>query len=86
MVTPQEITAEPWCAAPTPCAPRTTTGEKRAPSVRDVLDDAARTRLVGTIVGRLRGGVTEPVLQRAFEYWRNVDKDLGDRVEHGVRA
>jgi catalase len=30
--------------------------------------------------------VTEPVLQRAFDYWRNVDKALGDRVENGVRA
>ena len=30
--------------------------------------------------------MTEPVLQRAFEYWRNVDKDLGDRIEPGVRA
>jgi catalase len=30
--------------------------------------------------------VTEPVLQRAFEYWRNVDKDLGGKVEAGVRA
>jgi catalase len=26
------------------------------------------------------------VLTRAFEYWRNVDKSLGDRVEQGVRA
>ncbi len=54
--------------------------------VRDVLDDAARSRLVGNIIGHLRDGVTEPVLQRAFEYWRNVDKDLGDRIEQGVRA
>ena len=45
--------------------------------VREVLDDAARERLVSNIVGHLLGGVTEPVLQRAFEYWRNVDKDLG---------
>ena len=30
--------------------------------------------------------MTEPVLQRAFEYWRNVDKNLGDKVEAGVRA
>ena len=30
--------------------------------------------------------MTEPVLQRAFEYWRNVDKNLGDRIEAGVRA
>jgi catalase len=54
--------------------------------VRDVFDDAARTRLVSNIVGHLLDGVTEPVLLRAFEYWRNVDKDLGDRVEQGVRA
>ncbi|MCC3315151.1 catalase [Nocardia africana] len=54
--------------------------------VRQVLDDAARERLVDNIVGHLLKGVSEPVLARAFEYWRNVDKDLGDRVESGVRA
>jgi len=54
--------------------------------VREVLDDAGRARLVSNIVGHLLNGVTEPVLQRAFEYWRNVDKDLGDKVEAGVRA
>jgi catalase len=54
--------------------------------VRDVLDDSARERLVSNIVGHLLDGVTEPVLHRAFEYWRNVDKELGDRVETGVRA
>ena len=54
--------------------------------VRKVLDDAARQRLVNNIVGHLLNGVSEPILVRAFEYWRNVDKDLGDRVEQGVRA
>jgi catalase len=54
--------------------------------VRDVLGGAARERLVGNIVGHLLNGVSEPVLQRAFEYWRNVDKALGDQVEKGVRA
>ncbi|NMH96263.1 catalase [Pseudonocardia acidicola] len=54
--------------------------------VRTVLDDPARERLTDNIVGHLLDGVTEPVLQRAFEYWRNVDKDLGDKVEAGVRA
>jgi catalase len=54
--------------------------------VREVLDDAARERLVNNIVGHLLDGVTEPVLARAFDYWRNVDKNLGDRVESGVRA
>jgi catalase len=54
--------------------------------VREILDDAARERLASNIVGHLLGGVSEPILQRAFEYWRHVDKDLGDRIEQGVRA
>ena len=45
----------------------------------------ARPAWSDNIVGHLLNGVTEPVLQRAFEYWRNVDKDLGKRVEKGVR-
>jgi catalase len=54
--------------------------------VRDVLDDSARQRLVSNIVGHLLNGVSEPVLLRAFEYWRNVDNDLGERIESGVRT
>lgn len=54
--------------------------------VREVLDDAGRARLVDNIVGHLLNGVSEPVLEHAFEYWRNVDKDLGGRIEAGVRA
>jgi catalase len=49
-------------------------------------NDAERDRLVANIVGHLLDGVTEPVLERAFEYFRNVEKDLGDRVEKGVRG
>ncbi len=53
--------------------------------VRHVLDDAARDRLVSNTVAHLRNGVTEPVLQRAFDFLRHVDKTLGDRIEEGVR-
>ncbi len=53
--------------------------------VREVLDDAARERLASNIIGHLLNGATEPVLQRAFQYWRNVDKNLGDKIEAGVR-
>jgi catalase len=54
--------------------------------VRQVMDDAARDRLVANTVAQLRGGVTEPVLRRTFDYLRKVDQSLGDRVEQGVRA
>ncbi|WP_235041713.1 catalase [Vreelandella profundi] len=54
--------------------------------VRDVMDDAARERLVSNVVGHLSGGVSEPVLERAFEYWRNIDQDVGDRIAKGVKG
>ncbi|MBW0101804.1 catalase [Pseudonocardia sp. KRD291] len=53
--------------------------------VREVLDDAGRERLIGNVSGHLQAGVSEPVLQRAFEYWRNIDKNLGDRIADAVR-
>jgi catalase len=30
--------------------------------------------------------VKEPVLSRVFEYWRNIDPDLGKKIEEGVRS
>ncbi|MGY2703034.1 MULTISPECIES: catalase [unclassified Nocardioides] len=53
--------------------------------VRDVMDAAERDRLVSNIVGHLLAGVTAPVLERAFAYWRCVDADVGQQVEAGVR-
>jgi catalase len=53
--------------------------------VREVMDEAERNRLVDNVVGHLRASVSEPVLQRAFDYWRNIDRNLGDRIEKGVR-
>jgi catalase len=54
--------------------------------VREVMDDDARDRLVSNIAGHLSDGVSDPVLERAFEYWKNVDRNLGERVEQAVRA
>lgn len=48
--------------------------------VRKVMDDAQRDRLVSNVVGHLSDGVSEPVLKRAFEYWRNIDQEVGDRI------
>lgn len=54
--------------------------------VRDVMDDAQRERLVSNVAGHLADGVSDPVLQRAYEYWRRVDDDLGDRIERAVKS
>jgi catalase len=53
--------------------------------VRDVMDDAERARLVSNVAGHLRDGVTEEVLQHTFEYWKNIDKETGDKIEAAVR-
>jgi len=54
--------------------------------VRKVMDDAARSRLVSNVRGHLKKGVSAPVLERALEYWRNIDKEIGDRIAKGMNA
>jgi catalase len=46
-----------------------------------VMDDAERSRLVDTVSGMLAGIQGDEILQRAFEYWRNIDKPTGERIE-----
>ena len=48
------------------------------------MDEAAKERLVSNVVGHLSDGVTGPALVRAFQYWRNIDQEIGDRIERGV--
>src|SRR5690606_35839277 len=54
--------------------------------VRDVFGDAERQALIDQVAGSLLGGVREPVLGRAIQYWKNVDADVGARIETKVRA
>jgi catalase len=54
--------------------------------VREVFDEAQRQALVDQVSGSLLGGVREPVLSRAFEYWKSVDADVGRRIEAQVKA
>ncbi|MGH2886851.1 MAG: catalase, partial [Solirubrobacteraceae bacterium] len=54
--------------------------------VREVLDDDARDRLVSNISGHLLKGVSDKVMARAIQYWKNVDQHLGERVEQAVGA
>jgi catalase len=54
--------------------------------VREVMDPAERNRLASNIIGHASNNVTEEVLARVFQYWTNVDAELGAKVEAGVRA
>jgi catalase len=54
--------------------------------VRQVLDDAARARLVSNVSGHLKNGVSAPILERALQYWRNIDKEVGDSIAANVNG
>ena len=54
--------------------------------VRDIWNDAQRAEFVDTVAGHLLGGVKGDVLERAFDYWKNVDGDTGKKIEEKVRA
>jgi catalase len=49
--------------------------------INQVLNDAQRARLVDNVSGALTGVVSQEILGRAFEYWRNIDKSVGDKIE-----
>jgi len=38
------------------------------------------------VVGHLSKGVSDPVLERAIGYWRNIDKETGDRIAEGLKG
>jgi len=54
--------------------------------VREVLDDDQRERLVANVAGHLSDGVSDAVLARAFQYWKNIEPELGERIEQAVGA
>ncbi|SJM58819.1 catalase [Gulosibacter sp. 10] len=51
--------------------------------VREVWNDEQRAQFVETVAGSL-ATVEEPVLSRAFQYWKNVDAECGDRIQKTV--
>ena len=53
--------------------------------VRDVFDDEQRNQLVDQVAGSLLGGVRSPVLERALDYWKRIDANVGRRIEEKVR-
>jgi catalase len=47
----------------------------------EVMDDAARDRLIDTVSNILSGLGREEVLQRAFAFWRSIDTAVGSVIE-----
>ncbi|WP_019157323.1 catalase [Brevibacterium senegalense] len=49
--------------------------------VREVYTQEQRDRLVETVTGSLIPEVEEPVLSRVFQYWKNIDAEVGQAIE-----
>ena len=54
--------------------------------VREIWNHALRAEFVANVTGHLLGGVKGEVLEKAFDYWKNVDADTGKLIEANVRA
>ena len=54
--------------------------------INRVMDDGQRQRLVSNVAGALSSVKRQEVLARAFEYWRSIDKTIGDRIEAATTA
>ncbi|QTE31378.1 catalase [Pengzhenrongella sicca] len=53
--------------------------------VRDVMDDAARDRLVETLTGHVGAVKAADIRERAVAYWTSVDPGIGARVAAAIR-
>jgi catalase len=51
---------------------------------RQVFSDIDRQHLVANVVGHLSKGVLPRIQDKAIEYWRSVDSDLGAQVAKGL--
>jgi len=54
--------------------------------VREIWNQALRAEFVANVTGHLLGSVKGEVLEKAFDYWKNVDADTGKLIEANVRA
>jgi catalase len=54
--------------------------------VREVFGDVGRERFVANIAGHVLGGVKAETLPRVYDYWKNVDPEIGKQIEEAVRA
>jgi len=53
---------------------------------RAVLSPTDREHLVGNIAGHVKSGASEPMIPRVLTYWRQVDADLGAKLEKTLKT
>jgi catalase len=54
--------------------------------LNEVMDEAQRERLVETVAGAAAGVQSEDIRERVFQYWKNIDKAVGDKIGAAIKA
>ena len=75
-----------WSGRRTRRGPTTTTSARPARRCARCSTTMQRERLVANVAGHLSDGVSDAVLARAFQYWKNIDPEIGERIEQAVGA
>ena len=54
--------------------------------INEVMDEAARERLVHNVAGAAAGVRSDEIRERVYQYWKNIDKAIGDRIEAAIKG
>jgi catalase len=54
--------------------------------LNQVFDEAQRERLVQNVAGAAAGVRSDDIRERVYQYWKNIDKAIGDRIEAAIKA
>jgi catalase len=41
---------------------------------------------VSNVVGAVSGVRSDEIRERCYQYWKNIDKEIGERIEAAVKA
>jgi catalase len=54
--------------------------------INKVFDEAQRERLVANVTAAASGVQSEDIRERVYQYWKNIDKAIGDKIEAAIKA
>lgn len=54
--------------------------------INQVMDEAQRERLVHNVAGAAAGVQSDEIRERVYQYWKNIDKAIGDKIEAAIKG
>jgi catalase len=54
--------------------------------INKVFDEAQRERLVENVAGAAAAVRSDDIRERVYQYWKNIDKAIGDKIEAAIKA